>query len=177
MDHPLLVVPPGARLRVALALVLFAIALSVWLGSMDEVLRGPGTEGGIVGYEFCGEVARCQAQLDAMEARGASTTLAMSLGVDYAFLLAYSTAIAAVIVFLAARLPRAPRALAAIASAQWIAAGLDAIENYALWRMLAGGARDPWPAIAAWCAAPKFAIVAVGLLTVLVLLGMSVRSR
>ena len=93
----------------------------------------------------------------------------MSLGLDYTFLLAYPTAIAAAIVFLASRSERPSRVAMAIAWAQWVAAALDAIENFALWQRLTEGARAPWPAIAAWCAAPKFVIVGAGLVTMLVL--------
>jgi hypothetical protein len=35
---------------------------------------------------------------------------------------------------------------------------LDAVENYAMLRVLDGPVKSPWPEIAKWCALPKFAI-------------------
>lgn len=178
MQHPLFVVPEGARARVSWALVGLTLALAAWLGAIDGVLRGPGSEGGIVGYELCGDVDACAAQLTAMHARGATEALAFSLGLDYLFLVAYSTAIAAVLVFAGARLGRPwAKLVGGIAWAQWGAALLDAIENFALWQMLQHGASDPWPSIATVCAVPKFAIVGLGLLAAVALLIARVAKR
>ncbi len=38
---------------------------------------------------------------------------------------------------------------------------LDAVENYALLRVLDGAVEKPWPQLAMWCAAIKFSILAV----------------
>ena len=57
---------------------------------------------------------------------------------------------------------------ATLAWAQFGAAALDAVENYALIRLLLGDRSPRWPPLARWCALPKFAIVAAGLVYVLV---------
>ncbi len=50
------------------------------------------------------------------------------------------------------------------ARGQGAAALLDAVENFALTRMLVDGvAQAPWPALAAGCAAVKFVLVGLGL--------------
>jgi hypothetical protein len=41
---------------------------------------------------------------------------------------------------------------------QPVASLLDAVENYAMLRVLEGTVRSPWPEIAKWCALPKFGI-------------------
>lgn len=170
MRHPLLVVPEGRRLLAFGGLATATLALAAWLGAIDRTLQGPGSEGGILGLELCRTVEACGAQLAAIEARGASEVLAFSLGLDYLFLLAYSSAIAAALAFLGARRPNGlSRAVGVLAWAQWIAAGLDAIENYALWQMLQHGPAAPWPVIATASAIPKFAIIAIGLLGVIAL--------
>ncbi|HEU4538822.1 MAG TPA: hypothetical protein VFS00_32105, partial [Polyangiaceae bacterium] len=146
MHHPLLDVSRAKRGRVSAALSALALGLMAWLRSIDGRLRGPGSEGGIVGLEFCGRVDACAAQLGAIAGRGEAASLGFSLGLDYAFLAAYSTAIAAAIVFLVDREASAPRlarvrgAAIALAWLQWAAAGFDAVENVALWQMASGGA-------------------------------------
>lgn len=42
-----------------------------------------------------------------------------------------------------------------------VAGILDAVENYALLRVLDGAVEKPWPQLAMWCAAIKFSILAV----------------
>jgi len=54
-----------------------------------------------------------------------------------------------------------------LAWAQFIAAILDAVENYALIRVLLGSSQNLWPALARFCAGPKFFIVTAGLLYVI----------
>jgi hypothetical protein len=48
------------------------------------------------------------------------------------------------------------------------AAVFDAIENYALWKILQGASAQPWPEIAAACAQIKFGLILIGLLYALV---------
>jgi len=57
--------------------------------------------------------------------------------------------------------------LALLAWAQFLAAFLDAIENYALIRVLLGSTENIWPALARLCAGPKFLIVTLGLLYII----------
>lgn len=45
---------------------------------------------------------------------------------------------------------------------------LDAVENYALIKVLLGSRDEIWPVAAKYCAGPKFAIVGVGLIYVIV---------
>jgi hypothetical protein len=53
-----------------------------------------------------------------------------------------------------------------LAWAQFGAALLDALENYALIQVLLGSQQALWPVVARWCAIPKFLIVAAGLVYV-----------
>jgi len=57
---------------------------------------------------------------------------------------------------------------AILAWAQFLAAILDAIENFALIRVLFGATVDLWPALARLCAGPKFLIVSAGLLYIII---------
>jgi len=95
-----------------------------------------------------------------------------SLGLDYLYLVSYSSAISLGCVLVARRLAnRATRlsSLGVVLSwAQPAAALLDVTENYALIRVLFGAEEDLWPTLAWWCAVPKFAIVASGILYLLI---------
>jgi hypothetical protein len=52
--------------------------------------------------------------------------------------------------------------LSALAWRQWLAAGLDAVENCALTLMLLNAPVEPWPQVAFWCAAAKFTLIVAG---------------
>jgi hypothetical protein len=58
-----------------------------------------------------------------------------------------------------------------------VAALLDAVENYALIRVLLGSNLVIWPKVAKWCAVPKFVIVAAGLAYILIGALISLLSR
>jgi hypothetical protein len=55
-----------------------------------------------------------------------------------------------------------------IAWAQFLAALLDGVENYGLIQILVGTNNEVWPVLAKWCAWPKFMIVGVGLVYVII---------
>lgn len=54
---------------------------------------------------------------------------------------------------------------------QLIAAMLDALENFALLRVLRGPIESPWPQTARWCATFKFGIIVLGIVYVAVGVG------
>ena len=91
----------------------------------------------------------------------------LNLGLDYLFMVAYAGAIGLGCALVADRLAGGNSLLSlvgrALAWGQFGAALLDAIENYALIRLLLGSEGAVWPALAKWCAFFKFAIVALGL--------------
>lgn len=58
-----------------------------------------------------------------------------------------------------------------LAWGQWLAALLDAVENVGLLRMIDGARLAKWPALARWCAIPKFALIVIGTLYVLIRIG------
>jgi hypothetical protein len=85
---------------------------------------------------------------------------------DYLFLFIYPAAVATAC-FIAARFLENKGILPfryglIIIFLQLLAAMLDAVENFALLRVLDGAIQNPWPPIARWCAISKFLLVAVG---------------
>jgi hypothetical protein len=124
---------------------------------------------GIVSYELAGDVPAAQAMLDSWD-DVAKIYAGFNLGLDYLFMVLYSTTIAMAILWLADSLKLQGWALslaAWLAWGQWLGAALDAVENGALFFMLVGEAAAPWPQVAYWSAAVKFALLGLGLLYVL----------
>lgn len=146
-----------------LALTIFA-AFSV----LDAPLRNAAAPNGIVSFELAGSVANAQAIIDSWDAR-ARLYAAFGLGLDYLFMVSYALAIGLGCLRAAGvmgrRWPQGAGLGRLLAGGLAAAALLDAVENFALTKMLlAGAASAPWPALAAGCAAVKFVLIGLGLL-------------
>ena len=164
MRHPLEAIPVGRRRYVFLPLLALTLAVLAALGEIDKPLRTAAVPWGIISFEVAGDVARARAMIASWTGT-APLYAALSLGVDYLFMVAYSTTIALGCLWAAGVLGSGFGALARpLAWGQWVAAVLDAVENWALARMLLGDVADPWPQVAWWCAVPKFVLVYAGIL-------------
>ena len=165
MRHPLAAIPAGRRRAVFLAVLAATLAVMGVMGVLDGPLRTPAAPQGMVSFELAGDGARAARILDSWGARG-QRMAALALGLDFLFLALYATANALACLWAGRVL--APRALAALATplawGQWLAGGLDAVENVALAVVLVDGPEGHWPALARAAAVPKFALVAMGLL-------------
>ena len=167
MWHPLDAIPVGRRRRAFLPLLALTLVLMAALGAVDGPLRTAAVPHGIVSFEVAGDTATAGRMIDSWDAR-ARQFAAFSLGLDYLFMVAYSTTNALGCLWAAGVFRRRAPGLAAagpwLAWGQWLAAGLDAGENAALTVLLLGRVADPWPAVAWWCAVPKFVLITAGLL-------------
>jgi hypothetical protein len=153
--------------RLFVPLVAAALLVMAALSLLDGRLRTEAAPLGIVSFELAGDVQAAAAMVTAWDVE-ARVAAGFSLGLDYLFLLLYPASIALACVLVARRLRGLWPALAAagawLAWAQLAAGLLDAVENYALLRLLLAPPEAPWPAVAWACAVPKFALVALGLL-------------
>jgi hypothetical protein len=169
MQHPFQKIPANRRKSVFVTFLVLTLVVMWVLSTVDEPLKTDAAPQGIISYELAGSVPCAQEILDSWDA-SALAHAGFSLGFDYVYLLAYSTAIGLACVWLADALSGRWRRLAWLglwlAWGQWLAALLDAVENASLLAMLLGSVQSPWPQVARWCAAPKFALVALGLLYV-----------
>jgi len=122
-------------------------------------------------YPRAGELAHAQRMVDSWGPTG-RIYAGLNLGLDYLFLAVYACAIALGCVLVSRGLYGRNSALAnvgiIIARAQFLAAILDGVENYGLIQVLLGTQIGAWPLVAKWCAWPKFLIVAVGLIYVII---------
>jgi hypothetical protein len=163
MRHPFERIPPERRRLAFLAFLLPTLAVMFALQAIDRSLTTEPTPHGIVSFEFCAFDGSCAAAIEVYE--HVPLHAGMSLGLDYLFMPLYAAAIAAAVVFVAARRSARVRAIAAaLAWGSFAAAIFDAIENAALYAMLAGAEATAWLAwTAAICASIKFVLVAAAI--------------
>jgi len=137
-----------------------SVILMLQLRGFDATLK-EAAPGGIVGYELAWSATRANEYLSAWRNTGALEIAKVSLGVDFAFLLAYPFMFATG----AALLIRRPvvssfdRFGDAIRKGVLLCIPLDAVENVVLWRMIDHGASDGLAHLATICASIKFALV------------------
>jgi len=122
---------------------------------------------GIVSFELAGSASQAHRIIDSWD-EAARIRAGFIQGLDYVFLIAYPLTIGFACLWAAGviRGRRWPLASVGILLAwgQLLAGLLDAVENAALVIMLFGTIVAPWPQIAYWCAAVKFALLFAGLI-------------
>lgn len=167
MPHPLEALSRRGRRAAFGWLLALIVALMTAMTVTGRPMQTAAAPRGVLHFELAGDPAAMQRILDSWAAP-ARESAAFNLGIDYLFLLAYSTAIALACLMAAGAMRIAGWPVAAavgvpLAWGQWLAALLDAVENAALLRVLLAGPDGPWPALARWCALPKFGLVLAGL--------------
>lgn len=168
MRHPFQTISQTALVPVVIAFTAAALTVMVSLRIVDEPLQTDAAPNGIISFELAGDVETSYAVLESWD-QPAKSHAAFSLGLDFLFLITYATAISLACIW-AARLNM--KSLAGwgsiLAWGQWIAALFDGLENTALFIMLSQAPVSPWPSIAQVAAIIKFALIALGLIYILV---------
>ena len=152
------------------SLFLISLAASLFLITVMNLIGRPlMTEAaifGIVSFEFAGDSERAFAIVDSWN-QEARLTAAFSLGLDYLFIIAYSTAISLACLWTSdvTRNSNWPldRLGSPLAWGQWAAGILDAFENLGLILILIYGFEKAWPELVYWSALIKFILVFLGL--------------
>lgn len=156
-----------AKVRVFVVLLLFTAALSVAGFCINRSLNEKTTSpyGGIVCFELAGSRERAD-KIVACWSDATRKDAFLGLGFDYLYLLVYPLTISLACHLTARRDQRfARRTWIVGAILSWLvlaAAPLDATENFALIKVLKSSSGDFWPALASWCAIPKFALILIG---------------
>jgi hypothetical protein len=161
MKHPFAWMDPRVQRRACAILALLTVVVMVALDAIGRPLVTEVAPLGIVSFEFAGDVATATRILESWGEAG-RVRAGLTQGLDYLFLVLYASAIGLGCLLVAGA------AGPALAWGQVGAALLDAVENFALIRLLLGSDDALWPTLAWGCAALKFALVGVGLATVLV---------
>jgi hypothetical protein len=166
MRHPFVWITESTQRRAFWGLLVLAALFMVTLNVLDHPLKTEASPYGIISFELAGELATSQAMMASWGSQG-SIHAGLSLGLDYVFLMAYAGGIALGCVILARGFLDHSRGMAnlgVVLSWLLLAAGmLDALENYALIRVLLGSPAGCWPVVARACAIPKFVLVVAGL--------------
>jgi hypothetical protein len=166
VSHPFVTLPASTRRRALPVLILLTLGLTVVLQIVGRPLQNPAAPQGIVSFELAGTLPAAQAIIASWDST-AQVHAAFSLGLDYLYMPLYAVAIALACVQAAGNSLRSPRVMwtlgLLLAWALGLAALLDAVENIALFQLLAGSTSSIWPAVASVCASIKFAIVGGGL--------------
>ena len=148
-----------ARRGVFLTLSALLIALAIALTSIGAPLNTDAAPRGIVSFELAGSAASAERMLASWSAPARERAM-LSLGLDYLYMLVYPAWFSLACVLIArgstAWHGRLGRGLAWLVLPTGV---LDAVENWALIRILLDGASDGWAALAFWCAAPKFVLL------------------
>jgi hypothetical protein len=165
--HPFEWLPIKTQTRAFIVLLMLTLVVMGALQILDSHLKTEASPAGIVSFEFAGNLTNAKHILTSWEPRG-TIYAGMSLGLDFLFLFSYAGAIGLGCVLASRGLSQRTKTIfllgAPLAWGQLCAALLDAVENISLIQVLMGVESPLWPALALWCAIPKFIIVAMGLL-------------
>jgi hypothetical protein len=138
------------------------LAAMLWL---DRPLRTAAAPRGIISFELAGSYAAARNIIESWKPAGRRNA-ALSLWLDYGFLIAYALVLALLCGYVAASWPGRYRGIRRtgrrLARAQWVAALLDAFENVILQQILAGATAAILPQMARWAALAKFTLIACG---------------
>ena len=164
-QHPFSSLARSTQTRALVLLTLFTIIVMAALAMLGAPLQTEHAPLGIVSFEFAKTPLQAQQMMNSWGQTG-EVYAALNLGLDYLFLVLYSSSIALGCALIADTL--VPRTIfsaagALLSWAQFAAAGLDAVENFALIHVLLSSQQPAWTELAWWCALIKFAIVVAGL--------------
>jgi hypothetical protein len=179
MKHPLESIPSISRKPLFWAFLAGTLILFAVFRVLDAPLRTSAAPSGIVSFELAGTPSQAQAVIDSWNVAGepvpgmisrAYSFAAFGLGIDYLFMPLYATALALGILLAAGRHKGWFSMLGAwLGWGAYTAALFDAVENYALVRMLlVNEVWSPYPEVAAFCATAKFGLLLLGLFYALV---------
>jgi hypothetical protein len=156
-----------ARVRAIVIALIFSVILLVSIQILDRPLRTREAPHGIVSFELAKNYEQSRRILNSWDAK-AKTHAALSLGLDYLFLIVYAIFIGLACLQVANGLQSHYRLLAktgwVLAWAQILGAILDALENFVLIQLLLESSQTGLPGLARWCAIVKFSIVGTGLI-------------
>jgi hypothetical protein len=166
MRHPFQDLPIRKSFAASLLpLILLTVAFMIIFNFLDQPLRTDSAPNGIISFELARNMATAKSILDSWDVR-AGMYAAFGLGLDFLFMVIYSSTIALACIWVT-RSPHLPPILGRIgillAWGQWLAAVFDATENSALLVLLLKTVAAPWPQIATFCALVKFSLILLGL--------------
>ena len=167
--HPFEWLPESKQKAAFWILFSVTIVVIVFMQIVSAPLITDAAPQGIVSFEFAGDLPNAEKIIDSW-GEEERIYAGLGLGLDYLFLALYSCTIALGCILAARGMLTEffAKAGVALAWAQFAAALLDCVENFALIKLLLGSGDALWPRLAFWCAGPKFFIVGTGLVYVVI---------
>lgn len=166
MRHPFQTIPASDERGVFIGLTLATIVLMIVMNAVGAPLKNETAPSGIISYELAGSMQKAQAIIASWD-EVARLHAAFSLGLDFLFLVVYSSAIGLGCLLAGKALSRRKWPLVALsvplAWGLWLAAFADAVENTALTLILFGNPLGWLAPLARWSAIIKFALIFAGL--------------
>ena len=121
------------------------------------------TPWGILSFELCAYGASCTAMVQSWNS-SVQLQAALSLGVDYLFMVAYSATLFLALLMMADHVPSGLRRLTlGFAAAAWLVGAADALENYFLFQILLSPSNPQFARPATASATVKFALLGLTL--------------
>ncbi|MEW6402775.1 MAG: hypothetical protein AB1649_13315 [Chloroflexota bacterium] len=180
MHHPLEFLPTKLRKPLFFTLLALTLVLFAVFGVLDQPLRTYAAPNGIVSFELAWTPENANLIVSSWQRSQSGFPddvivltakpqhyAAFGLGLDYLFMPAYSLALSLGILLAAGKHPGWFGSFGGMTG--WSAVGaaiFDAVENYALFRILLGEVISPYPEIAAFCATIKFVLILLGIIYV-----------
>ncbi len=152
-----------ARKKLFYLSLMVTVLSSMALTAIGSPLINPQTRWGILSFELCAYGSSCTAIIQSWSS-SVELQAALSLGVDYLFMVAYSATLFLSLLMMADHVPPDLRRLTlGSAGAAWLAGAADALENYFLFQILLSPSNQQfaWPATAS--ATVKFALLGLTL--------------
>lgn len=153
--------------------ILFCLTTITIIGMLitGEPLKTEAAPGGILSFELVGTLDGSHAIINSWQ-NELLTYAAINMGLDFLFLSLYGMTIALSCLLISKRLPEHWKFLKKLGI--WlavfviIAALLDILENIALIKLLLGSENALLPVLAKWCAIPKFLLVLLAIVYVII---------
>ena len=167
MAHPFQAISQERIGKYLVPLILLTLILMFAMNWLSTPLINYDAPNGIISYELAGNINAIHSILTSWDTN-AQLIASLSLGLDYLFLVTYSTTIGMGCIWASVAFTSRGSFLlntgVLLAWGQWLAAIFDGIENAALIKLLLGDLQSPWPQVARICAIMKFALITMGLI-------------
>jgi hypothetical protein len=167
------------RIKITLLLFLGLVMTAIAMRSFDASLKNGVAKNGVVSFELAKDLNHSLAILNSWDIT-AQVNAGLSLGLDFLFLLFYSSFIAFLIFWVNHKYWRGKRFYSfgrLLIGLVFCAALFDAIENIALIQLLLGSAKQIWSSMAYYFALAKFFILTLAVIYLLFHWGWSIIKR
>ena len=149
--------------------LVFTLLIFTAINAFDKHLKNDLVPNGIVSFQFAKSLDNSLKMINSWDAE-AKVYVALSLGIDYLYLLTYGSFLVLSVLLLATKLPHGflKKAAGIVVPMIILAALLDGVENYGSIRLLTGTHTQSMASLVYYCASVKFALIVIGIIYLLI---------